>query len=132
MTVLDTNAHLQTEADRIFRRKRLVAFSVPALILAYLVYIFFAFNITDVIEKANGDNARALVTDTYSHKVHVTRDNRNGAVSVAIEGEKKGRYPEGTSPEWVTWATPRSLIWEKATSSPMALKPSLMTCRAMV
>ena len=99
MTVLDTNAHLQTEADRIFRRKRLVAFSVPALILAYLVYIFFAFNITDVIEKANGDNARALVTDTYSHKVHVTRDNRNGAVSVAIEGEKKGRYPEGTSPE---------------------------------
>ena len=102
MTALDTNAHLQTEADRIFRRKRLVAFSVPALILAYLVYIFFAFNITDVIEKANGDNARALVADTYSHKVHVTRDNRNGAVSVAIEGEKKGRYPEGTSPEWVT------------------------------
>lgn len=101
MATLDANAGLRLQADRIFLRKRLVAFSVPALILAYLIYVFFAFNIPYVIEKANGDNARALVADTYSHKVHVTRDNRNAAVTVAIEGEKKGRYPEGTSPEWV-------------------------------
>jgi phosphonate transport system permease protein len=102
MAVLDTNAEIHGQARRLFARKRRVAFGIPALILAYLVYIFFAFNIPGVIERANGDNARTLVADMYSHKVHVTRDNRNGAVSVAIEGEKKGRYEEGTSPAWVS------------------------------
>ena len=102
MTTLDTNTDIGLQAERIFARKRMIAFGIPALILAYLTYVFFAFNVPGLIERADGDNARALVADTYSHKVHVTRDNRNGAVSVAIEGEKKGRYPEGQSPEWVT------------------------------
>lgn len=102
MTTLDTNTNIGLQAERIFARKRMIAFGIPALILAYLTYVFFAFNVPGLIERADGDNARALVADTYSHKVHVTRDNRNGAVSVAIEGEKKGRYPEGLSPEWVT------------------------------
>ena len=48
MATLDTNAGLQLQADRIFLRKRLVAFSIPALIFAYLIYVFFAFNIPDV------------------------------------------------------------------------------------
>ena len=102
MTTLSTNTDIGLQAERIFARKRMIAFGIPALILAYLTYVFFAFNVPGLIERADGDNARALVADTYSHKVHVTRDNRNGAVSVAIEGEKKGRYPEGQSPEWVT------------------------------
>ena len=102
MTTLNTNTNIGLQAERIFARKRMIAFGIPALILAYLTYVFFAFNVPGLIERADGDNARALVADTYSHKVHVTRDNRNGAVSVAIEGEKKGRYPEGQSPEWVT------------------------------
>lgn len=102
MTTLNTNTDIGLQAERIFARKRMIAFGIPALILAYLTYVFFAFNVPGLIERADGDNARALVADTYSHKVHVTRDNRNGAVSVAIEGEKKGRYPEGQSPEWVT------------------------------
>ena len=102
MTTLNTNTDIGLQAERIFARKRLIAFGIPALILAFLTYVFFAFNVPGLIERADGDNARALVADTYSHKVHVTRDNRNGAVSVAIEGEKKGRYPEGQSPEWVT------------------------------
>ena len=102
MTTFNTNTDIGLQAERIFARKRMIAFGIPALILAYLTYVFFAFNVPGLIERADGDNARALVADTYSHKVHVTRDNRNGAVSVAIEGEKKGRYPEGQSPEWVT------------------------------
>ena len=102
MTTLSTNTDIGLQAERIFARKRMIAFGIPALILAYLTYVFFAFNVPGLIERADGDNARALVADTYSHKVHVTRDNRNGAVTVAIEGEKKGRYPEGQSPEWVT------------------------------
>ncbi|MEE2944613.1 MAG: phosphonate ABC transporter, permease protein PhnE [Pseudomonadota bacterium] len=106
MAALDTNpvtntAALQADASRLFRKKRLFSFGVPALILAYLTYIFFAFDIMGLVQKANGDNARSLIADTYSHKVHITRDNRNGAVTAAIEGEKKGRYPEGTAPDWV-------------------------------
>jgi phosphonate transport system permease protein len=48
------------------------------------------------------DNARILVADSYSYKTHVTRDNRMGGVTIAIEGERKGTWPEGTGPDWVT------------------------------
>ena len=100
MTMLDT-ADLKGSADRVMARKRLISFALPGLVLAYLTYVFFAFGVPELLQKASGDNARALMADTYSHKVHVTRDNRNGAVHVAIEGENKGTYPEGTSPDWV-------------------------------
>lgn len=93
---------LKSQADSLFRRKRLVAFGLPALIAAYLTYIFFAFDIPGLAERARMDNARALVADSYSYKTHVTRDNRSGAVSIAIEGERKGSYPDGTAPGWVT------------------------------
>lgn len=98
------------EANRLFFRKRLWNFGLPALVLTYLVYVFFAFNVPALIERADTDNARALVADIYSHKVHVTRDNRSAEVSVAIEGEKVGRYAPGTSPEWVTLGEEETLI----------------------
>ncbi|MEM8851569.1 MAG: phosphonate ABC transporter, permease protein PhnE [Pseudomonadota bacterium] len=88
-------------AERHFARARLWLIGIPALLLAYLVYIFFAFEGPDLIRTADGQNARILVADTVSHKVHVTRDNRDGAMEVAIEGERKGRYPEGEAPAWV-------------------------------
>lgn len=100
MTMLDT-AGLKGSAQRIMARKRLVSFALPAVLLAYLTYVFFAFGVPDLIQKASGANARALVADTYSHKVHVIRDNRSGDVRVAIEGENKGTYAKGKSPEWV-------------------------------
>lgn len=102
MTMLDTNSDLRTQTERLFRRKRLVTFAVPAVIALYMAYVFFAFDIPGLWQRASADNARALVADTYSYKTHVTRDNRSGDVTVAIEGEKKGRYPEGTAPSWVT------------------------------
>ncbi|MEO1138022.1 MAG: phosphonate ABC transporter, permease protein PhnE [Pseudomonadota bacterium] len=101
MTEAQTN-DLTAQTEHLFARKRVVAFGIPALILAYLVYIFFAFDVLGLMQRASADNARALVADTYSYKVHVTRDNRDAEVSVAIEGEKKGRYAEGTGPEWVS------------------------------
>ncbi|GGX43232.1 phosphonate ABC transporter, permease protein PhnE [Tateyamaria omphalii] len=101
MTMLDT-ADLKGSADRVMSRKRIVSFALPALVLAYLTYVFFAFGVPDLIAKASGANARTLIADTYSHKVHVTRDNRNGAVRVAIEGENKGTYPDGEGPAWVS------------------------------
>ena len=84
------------------RRKRIAALAVPLVILAYFVYIFFAFDIAGLAERARLDNARILVADSYSYKTHVTRDNRMGGVSVAVEGERKGTWPEGESPDWVT------------------------------
>lgn len=84
-----------------FVRKRRWAFAVPAIILAYLVYIAFAFDIPDLVQRARLDNAQILIADMASHKVHVTRDNRSGAMSVAIEGENKGTYANDAWPAWV-------------------------------
>ena len=89
-------------ADKLFQRKRLIGFGIPAVIFAYLVYIFFAFDIPGLAGRANLDNAVTLASDSWSHKVHVTRDNRSGEITYAVEGERKGRYPEGQRPDWVT------------------------------
>ncbi|MBN9317870.1 MAG: phosphonate ABC transporter, permease protein PhnE [Devosia sp.] len=85
----------------LFRRKRLFSLGVPLIVLAYLAYIFVTFDFAGVASRANPDNARTLIGDSYSYKTHVTRDNRSGAFSIAIEGETKGTYPPGMSPEWV-------------------------------
>ena len=83
-------------------RTRAWALAVPAVILAYLAYVFVAFEGAQLIRTASGENARILLADMVSHKVHVTRDNRDGSVEVAVEGERKGRYPEGEAPSWVS------------------------------
>ena len=100
-TDLDTTG-LKDQADRLFRRKRLMNFGLPALILLYLVYVFFAFDVPGLAERASLEKAQTLISDSYSYKTHVTRDNRSGDVSVAIEGERKGRYDPGTGPAWVS------------------------------
>lgn len=84
------------------RRRRLAALSVPAVILVYLTYVFFAFDLPGLAQRARLDNAAILLSDFWSHKIHVTRDNRSGAVESAVEGEAKGTYPAGTHPDWVT------------------------------
>ncbi len=101
MTAVDLN-HTKFEAEKIFQRKRLFGFAIPAVILAYLTYIFFAFDVEGLAGRANWDNAMTLASDSWSHKVHVTRDNRSGEISYAVEGERKGRYPEGERPTWVS------------------------------
>lgn len=90
------------DASRRYQQKRLWAFGIPTLIGIYLIYIYFAFDVPGLMSRASMDNARTLVADSYSYKTHVTRDNRSGDVSVAIEGERKGAYPEGSAPDWVT------------------------------
>ncbi|MCB1358795.1 MAG: phosphonate ABC transporter, permease protein PhnE [Maritimibacter sp.] len=90
------------EAEAIFARKKLIAIAIPVAILIYLVYVFFAFDLPGLASRARWDNGVTLLSDTWSHKVHVTRDNRSGEVDVAIESERKGTYPEGTAPDWVT------------------------------
>ena len=101
MTATDLSLTKQN-ADKLFQRKRLIGFGLPAVIFAYLVYIFFAFDISGLAGRANLDNAVTLASDSWSHKVHVTRDNRSGEITYAVEGERKGTYPEGQRPDWVS------------------------------
>ncbi|MFC7705061.1 phosphonate ABC transporter, permease protein PhnE [Plastorhodobacter daqingensis] len=100
MTAIAT-PDLRADIDRLFTRKRLVSFGLPGLVLVYLVYVFFAFDVAGLAQRARLDNARIIMADSWSHKTHVTMDARSGAISVAIEGEVKGAYPPGTAPDWV-------------------------------
>ena len=101
---------LKVEADRLFGRKKLMSFGLPAIVIAYLTYIFFAFDIPGLTQSFEVDNARALVADSYSYKTHIARDNRTGEVTAAIEGERKGTYPAGSAPEWVTLGATETVI----------------------
>ena len=87
--------------DRLRRRRR-IALAIPALLLVYLGYVVLAFDIPGLAQRARMENAAILLSDFLSHKVHVTRDNRSGLTSVAVEGEAKGRYPDGSYPDWVS------------------------------
>lgn len=92
----------KAQADAHFQRKRFWAFAMPGIVLAYFVYVFFAFDIMGLAKRANWDNAVTLASDSWSYKVHVTRSNRSGEIEYAVEGERKGTYPEGTRPDWVS------------------------------
>ncbi len=87
-----------------FTARRRMAFAIPAAILAYLIYAAISFDVAGLVQRARFDNAAILLSDFWSHKTHVTRDNRTGEIVVAIEGENKGTYPEGMLPPWVTIA----------------------------
>ena len=100
MTAVDLDT-TKFEANKLFRRKRMTGFAIPAVIAVYLVYIFFAFDLPGLAGRANLDNAITLASDSWSHKVHVTRDNRSGDITYAVEGERKGTYPDGMRPDWV-------------------------------
>lgn len=98
------DAGLSEATRRSFRIRRWRAFAAPAVVLAYLTYVFFAFDLPGLAARARLDNAAILLADFWSYKTHVTRDNRSDRVTVAVEGEAKGRYPEGRLPDWVTQA----------------------------
>ncbi|MCU0856272.1 MAG: phosphonate ABC transporter, permease protein PhnE [Rhodobacteraceae bacterium] len=95
------DATLAGKVEAGFRRRRLTSFAVPAALLVYFAYIFVAFDVAGLAQRIRFDNAAILASDFWSYKTHVERDNRSGEVSVAVEGETRGRYPEGDRPEWV-------------------------------
>lgn len=104
MTMTMTDPSLGTSVLKTMRRKRRIALAVPAAIIAYLIYAAISFDIGSLVQRARFDNAAILLSDFWSHKTHVTRDNRSGDVTIAIEGEGKGTYPEGMLPDWVSIA----------------------------
>ena len=97
-----TDAALTRQITRSFRTKRQIAFAAPAILLAYLVYIFVAFDVASLASRARMDNAAILLSDFWSYKTHVTRDNVSGDLTVSIEGDKKATYAPGDLPEWVS------------------------------
>ena len=102
MTMTMTDPALATSILHRMRRKRRIALAVPAAIIAYLIYAAISFDLASLAQRARFDNAAILLSDFWSHKTHVTRDNRSGTVTIAIEGESKATYPEGMRPDWVT------------------------------
>ncbi|WP_299443649.1 phosphonate ABC transporter, permease protein PhnE [uncultured Rhodospira sp.] len=69
------------------------------LVLAYLIYAWFAFDIPRLIATAEPQRAVLLATDSVVHKVHVTKGLRNPGFEVAVEGERTATYE--TPPPWV-------------------------------
>nr|WP_325248699.1 phosphonate ABC transporter, permease protein PhnE [Amylibacter sp.] len=98
-----TTATLKADTARLVNRKATLSFALLGAVALYLIYIFFSFDIMGLSERASLTNAKTLVADSYSYKTHITKSNRGaGNLSASIEGEKKGRYPEGTYPDWVS------------------------------
>lgn len=87
-----------------FGRRRLLSFALPALILCYLAYAAMAFDLPGLAARARLDNAVVLLSDFWQHKTHVTRDNRSGQLTVAVDGEAKGTYPADRLPSWISRA----------------------------
>ncbi|MGV8989037.1 MAG: phosphonate ABC transporter, permease protein PhnE [Cypionkella sp.] len=94
------DASLTSTVESSFSRRRRVALAIPALIVLYLIYAFFAFDVPGVIARARMDNATILLSDFWSYKVQVTRDNRNDTVVSTVEGDS--RY--SLQPDWVKQA----------------------------
>lgn len=92
---------LADTVTRSFAARRRMALAIPAAILAYLTYAAISFDVAGLVQRARLDNGAVLLADFWMHKTHVTRDNRNGDLVVAIEGENKGTYPAGSMPDWV-------------------------------
>ena len=96
-----------TLADTVTRscaRRTRIAFAIPAAIIAYLVYAAISFDIAGLVQRARFDNAAILLSDFWQHKIHVTRDNASGELSVSVEGETRHVYAPDRLPDWVTVA----------------------------
>ena len=97
-----TTATLHAATLTQFSRKKRLTIAVPLVILAYFAYIFVSFDVAGLRDRINLNNARTLISDSYSYKTHVAQNNRNGVITLSVEGERKGQYPEGTAPDWVS------------------------------
>lgn len=110
MTTTASMDQLTDHAIHHISRKKFTTFAGLSVVLAYFVYIFFAFDLIGLYQSASAKNALTLVRDSYSYKVHVARDNRSSEIDIKIEGENKGAYPKGEAPDWVALAPANTVI----------------------
>ncbi|WP_346914073.1 phosphonate ABC transporter, permease protein PhnE [uncultured Roseibium sp.] len=89
------------EVFRTIRRRTAFTVAVPLLVLVYLAYTWFAFDVPGILERAQPERAAILATDSVAYKVHVTKDIRRGGLEVAIEGERTATYDNAEAPDWV-------------------------------
>jgi len=94
-----TRADIYAAAARQMGRRMWITFGVLGAILAYLAYAWVAFEVSDLIAKAEPERAILLGTDSVKHKVHVEKNLRRGDFTVSVEGERTATYD--TPPEWV-------------------------------
>ena len=94
--------------ERFMGQRRFWSFAAPGLVLLYLIYAAVAFDVVGLAERARLDRAQILIGDMVSYKIVTTRDNRSGAVDVAIEGERASTFP--TPPDWVAIGAEETLI----------------------
>ncbi len=83
------------------RRRSLMTIGVPIVILAYLVYTWFAFGVPQILSNAQPQRAVILATDSVAYKIHVTKLLRRDIMEVAIEGERRASYDQDSLPDWV-------------------------------
>jgi phosphonate transport system permease protein len=82
------------------RRNSWIIIAATSAVLAYLAYVFVAFDVPNLISKSKPKRALLLATDAVAYKTHVTKFLRdNSGFTVAIEGERTATYQ--TPPDWV-------------------------------
>lgn len=81
------------------RKRTLMTFALMAVVVIYLIYTWFAFDMTGLLQNAKPERAVLLANDAVAHKVHVTKSMRTNDLVVAIEGERTATYK--SPPEWV-------------------------------
>jgi phosphonate transport system permease protein len=90
------------EAARALVRRRVAwSVAVPAAVLAYLVYAWFAFDAPGLIARANPERMGLLAVDSMFHKIHVEENLRRGDFAISVEGERNATWPGGEGPDWV-------------------------------
>jgi phosphonate transport system permease protein len=102
MTAAALSPSLADSVTRTFAHRTRIAFAIPLAIIAYLIYAAISFDVAGLVQRARMDNAAILLSDFWSHKIHVSRDNRSGEVAISVEGENRHVYAPGKSPDWVT------------------------------
>ena len=83
------------------RRHFLWPVGLLVLVIGYLTYAFFAFDIPELIAKSRLDRGVLLGLDSVAHKVHVEKNFRRGLFEVAVEGERTAEYALDALPDWV-------------------------------
>ncbi len=88
---------LAKQVETAFERRKLMSIGILAAILTYLIYAAISFDVMGVASRARMDNAKNLLSDFWSYKVSVVRDNRSGAITAAIDGDQRYAF----APDWV-------------------------------